>query len=137
MWLVFSSLSFICICLVWNLGLVKSEKTAEQREVWKPNQSIKVIKESLISKFKMKGTTWLVCFVLFYKLCERAGRTLPMYLVDKEIPVPKLAFWTGSVRSAVYLGGSSMYEFLLSARNISHRTILLASAKLRCFPSFS
>ena len=33
MWLVFSSLYFICICLVWSLGLVKAEKTAEQREV--------------------------------------------------------------------------------------------------------
>ena len=54
MWLVFSSLYFICICLVWSLGLVKSEKTAEQREVWKPNQSIKVIKESLKNIFKMK-----------------------------------------------------------------------------------
>lgn len=136
MWLVFSSLYFICICLVWSLGLVKSEKTAKQREVWKPNQSLKLIKESLISIFKMKGTTWMVCFVLFYKLCERAGGTLPIYLVDKEVPLPKLAFWTGFVRSAVYLGGSSMCGFLLSARNISPRTILLASAKLRCFPIF-
>ena len=134
MWLVFATLYFTCICLVWSLGLVKSDEAPEKKDVLRPTKSLQVIKESLGSIFKVKGTMWMVSFVLFYKLCERAGGTLPIYLLDKQVPVSKLSFWTGWVRSAVYLGGSSLGGYLLSARNVSPRTVLVASAKLRCLP---
>ena len=45
------------------------------------------------------GTAGMVAFVLTYKLCERGEATLPIYLVDKGVPVSSLAFWNGVVRS--------------------------------------
>merc|ERR1719430_294174 len=76
----------------------------------------------------------MVCFVLFYKLCERGLGVLPIYLVDKGVPMSRLAFWTGLVKSAVYLSGSSYSGFLLSVRNVSPKTLLSFTAKLRCLP---
>ena len=50
----------------------------------------------------------MISYVLFYKLCERGEGTLPLYLVDKGVPMSKLAFWNGIVRSAASIGGSTI-----------------------------
>ena len=76
----------------------------------------------------------MVIFVLFYKLCERGEGTLPVYLVDKGVPMGKLGFWTGFVRSAASLGGSTLGGYLLSTLKSSPRSLLIRTAALRCFP---
>ena len=50
----------------------------------------------------------MISYVLFYKLCERGEGTLPLYLVDMGVPMSKLAFWNGIVRSAASIGGSTI-----------------------------
>ena len=45
------------------------------------------------------GTAGMVALEVTYKLCERGEATLPIYLVDKGVPVSSLAFWKGVVRS--------------------------------------
>ncbi len=52
------------------------------------------------------GTAYLLFFVLFYKLCERAEQTFSLYLVDKGVPSSQLAFWSTIVRSASLLGSA-------------------------------
>jgi len=136
MWLVFSSLYFLTISLVYGLGLVKSETVQTKHDSTSTaSQSFgHLVKGNIISIFQVSGTVWMVCFVLFYKLCERGEGTLPIYLVDKGVPMSRLAFWTGLVRSAASLSGSSISGFLLSARNVSSKTLLSSTAKLRCLP---
>jgi len=132
MWIIFGSLYLTCICLVCGLRLV----SPEERAVPRPGQPINPVRENLSSIFRVEGTKWMVGFVLFYKLCERGEGTLPIFLVDKGVPISKLAFWTGIVRSASSLSGSSLGGFLLSAKNLSPRTVLHQAAVLRCFPIF-
>jgi len=130
MWTVFGSLYLICICLVYGLGLVSSE----ERATLKQGQSRNPVKENLSCIFRVEGTSWMVGFVLFYKLCERGEGTLPIFLVDKGIPMSQLAFWTGIVRSAASLIGSSVGGYLLSSKGFTPRTVLTKAAVFRCFP---
>jgi len=133
MWLVFASLYFVCIGLVWGLGLIKTEQ--RRGEDVMPNQStLNLLRENISSIFKIQGTSCMVCFILFYKLCERGEGALPIYLLDKGVPMSHLAFWTGIVRSAAALSGSSVCGFFLSAKGVSPIKILNVTAKLRCFP---
>ena len=130
MWTVFGCLYITCIAMVWGLGLLSSGDSAVIRE----GQPMHTVRESFNSIFNVEGTRWMVGFVLFYKLCERGEGTLPIFLVDKGVPMTKLAFWTGVVRSAASLTGSGVGGFLLSAHRYSPREVLYKSAMLRCFP---
>merc|ERR1712002_264515 len=94
------------------------------------------VRESFNSIFNVEGTRWMVGFVLFYKLCERGEGTLPIFLVDKGVPMTRLAFWIGVVRSAASLTGSSVGGYLLSANRFQPRTVLINTALLRCVPIF-
>ena len=40
------------------------------------------------------GTTWMIAFLLFYKLCERAEMTFSMFLVDKGVGTKRLGLIT-------------------------------------------
>jgi hypothetical protein len=40
-----------------------------------------------------------------YKLCERGESVFPLYLVDKEIPLKRLAVWNGIIRSLASVAG--------------------------------
>jgi len=131
MWTLFGCLYLTCICLVYGLHLVDDDPP-----VVGEGQPLNPVKESLKNIFKVEGTWWMVGFVLFYKLCERGEGTLPIYLVDKGVPMSKLAFWTGVVRSAASLTGSSVGGYLLSANRSKPRTVLYKTAMLRCFPIF-
>lgn len=128
MWIIFSLLYLLCILLVVTLNLVPSQERT--REISSEN----LIRDSLKNVFRVKGTRWMVIFVLFYKLCERGEGTLPVYLVDKGVPMGKLGFWTGFVRSAASLGGSTLGGYLLSTLKSSPRSLLIRTAALRCFP---
>jgi hypothetical protein len=41
-----------------------------------------------------------------YKLCERGESVFPLYLVDKEIPLKRLALWNGIIRSLASVAGT-------------------------------
>jgi len=131
MWTVFGCLYLTCIGLVYGLRLVEMDAP-----VMKEGQPLNPVRESLSNIFRVNGTWWMVGFVLFYKLCERGEGTLPIYLVDKGVPMSKLAFWTGVVRSAASLTGSSVGGYLLSANRFQPRTVLINTALLRCVPIF-
>jgi hypothetical protein len=44
-------------------------------------------------------------FLLMYKLCERGESVFPLYLVDKDIPLKRLAVWNGIIRSLASVAG--------------------------------
>ncbi len=66
----------------------------------------------------VEGTLGLVCFVSFYKLCERAEQTFSLFLVDKGVPASQLALWATVVRSAS-LAGSAQGGAILSSSSSS------------------
>ena len=45
-------------------------------------------------------------FLLTYKLCERSESVFPLYLVDKGIPLKKMAVWNGMLRSVASVAGT-------------------------------
>ena len=61
---------------------------------------------AFLKLFKVNGTMWMVCFVMFYKLCERAEQTFSMYLVDKQVPTTKLAAWSTILKTCSLLGST-------------------------------
>ena len=123
MWIVFGSLYFTCLGLIWGLGLgyggdIKEKKQSEDES---QRLSLQFLVDNWQKMISVPGTVWMVTFVMFYKLCERGEGTLPIYLVDKAIPVSSLAFWTGVVRSVASIGGSALSGFLLSSDSGSIR----------------
>merc|ERR1712115_748113 len=82
MWTVFGCLYLACIGLVYGLRLVEMDTP-----VMKEGQPLNPVRESLSGIFKVEGTWWMV---------------------GKGVPMSKLAFWTGVVRSAASLTGSSV-----------------------------
>ena len=71
----------------------------------------------------------MISFVLFYKLCERGEGTLPLYLVDKGVPMAKLAFWNGIVRSAASIGGSTIGSLMDTF--VSYHTSILIQKQFK------
>merc|ERR1711994_1000625 len=68
---------------------------------------------SFLNMFSIQGTTWMVCFVMFYKLCERAEQTFSLYLVDKHVPTSTLAAWS-TVLKTFSLVGSTYTGYYIS-----------------------
>ena len=103
MWAVFGCLYLLCLVLVQGLGLGYSKKTRMEEEKEEEEARPRLSAAWLVANWRrmlsVPGTTWMVAFVLTYKLCERGEATLPIYLVDKGVPVSSLAFWNGVVRS--------------------------------------
>ena len=107
MWLGFGSLYLLCIFLIASLRLVETSSEPEinhmdHSTVLSPG----LIRSSLSQIFAVPGTSWMVLFVLTYKLCERGEAVFPIYLVDKGIPMARLAFWNGLVRSSASVSGN-------------------------------
>jgi len=73
----------------------------------------------------------MICFLLFYKLCERGEAVFPIYLVDKKIPLQILAFWNGIVRSSASISGSAFSGSLLSSSRSKPKSVLVIFASLR------
>ena len=140
MWIVFGSLYFTCLGLIWGLGLGYGGDIKEKKQSGDESQrlSLQFLVDNWQKMISVPGTVWMVTFVMFYKLCERGEGTLPIYLVDKAIPVSSLAFWTGVVRSVASIGGSALSGFLLSSDSGSVRVkpseLMLKTACLRVIP---
>merc|ERR1712126_751542 len=70
----------------------------------------------------------------FYKLAERGEFMLPMYLVDKGIPLARMSLLTGLFRSLASVVGSCFGGYLLSYRGMDPVIVLRWSAWTRCIP---
>merc|ERR1719312_2032916 len=143
MWVVFGGLYMTCLGLIWGLGLGYSGEITEKEKQQSKDESqqglsLQFLADNCQRMLSVPGTGWMVTFVMFYKLCERGEGTLPIYLVDKAIPVSSLAFWTGVVRSVASIGGSAVSGFLLTSDSGSDRVkpseLMLKTACLRIIP---
>ncbi|XP_023347955.1 major facilitator superfamily domain-containing protein 3 isoform X1 [Eurytemora carolleeae] len=132
MWSLFSLLYLVVVLLVVSLSLIQS-KPANQTTV-QEKSTIIMIKENLRQIFRLNGTGWMVGFLLFYKLCERGESVFPIYLVDKNIPLTRLAVWNGLVRSVASIIGSGFGGYLLSRKLWKPRRVLLFFCSLRVLP---
>eukprot|EP00088_Acartia_fossae_P069786 TRINITY_DN9199_c0_g1_i1.p1 TRINITY_DN9199_c0_g1~~TRINITY_DN9199_c0_g1_i1.p1 ORF type:complete len:427 (-),score=16.86 TRINITY_DN9199_c0_g1_i1:438-1718(-) len=130
MWSLFSSLYVISVSLVLSLGLIPPK----QREDKEENSSfLSIIRNNLGQILRVKNTSWMITFLLFYKLCERGEAVFPIYLVDKKIPLQRLAFWNGIVRSTASISGSAFSGSLLSKYRWSPKSVLVLFSSLRVF----
>ena len=99
--------------------------------------SLSVVVRDLKAMVAVPGTNTMLSFVLFYKLAERGENLIPLFLVDKQVPVASLGFWTGAVRSCASLAGSALAGYLISVRGTSPHLLLKWSAWVRCLPVLS
>ena len=119
MFSVLASIYIICILLVKCLNLVERSTPLSQLSTPEKNQnepsnfSLHSIVNDIISAFytffelfRINGTLWMVFFVMFYKLCERAEQTFSMYLVDKHVPTTTLAGWSTLFKTSSLLGST-------------------------------
>jgi len=131
MWLLFASLYMLAVCLVLSLNLIQNDQQNKKEDY---TSTLTMIRENLSRIFKVEGTMWMISFLLFYKLCERGEAVFPIYLVDKKIPLQRLAFWNGVVRSIASISGSALSGVLLSSREWKPRRVLLSFSMLRIAP---
>merc|ERR1719414_234620 len=72
---------------------------------------------SFLNIFSIEGTTWMVCFVMFYKLCERAEQTFSLFLIDKDVPTITLAAWS-TILKTFSLIGSTYTGYYVSQKKV-------------------
>jgi len=130
MWTVFSLLYITASFLVLSLDIIPPKQPKAKDET---SSFFMLIKNNIGKILRVKNTKWMICFLLFYKLCERGEGVFPIYLVDKKIPLQTLAFWNGVVRSAASILGSAISGSLLSSssRRCTPKIILVIVASLR------
>jgi len=137
MWLVFAVLYFIATGLALLILLSKSHINVKQDFLREEKISLSVVVRDLTAVVAVPGTKAMITFVLFYKLAERGENLIPLFLVDKHVPVASLGVWTGAVRSCASLAGSALAGFLISVHGTSPDLLLKWSAWVRCLPMFS
>ena len=126
---VFASIYLICILLITYLNLVerampmiKTKNTTQNdynsMEILDPKNRDSAL-HAFFELFKVDGTIWMVCFVMFYKLCERAEQTFSMYLVDKHVPTTTLAAWS-TILKTFSLAGSSYAGFRFLRKKVRY-----------------
>jgi len=143
MWTSFSCLYLLCLLLILSLELgyknktknnLKTAEDKSDKSSSEPSLTINFLLQNWKRLLEVPGTHWMISYVLFYKLCERGEGTLPLYLVDKGVPMSKLAFWNGIVRSAASIGGSTIGGCLLSTEKFKPGKLMLYTAALRVIP---
>ena len=126
---VFASIYLICILLITYLNLVerampmiKTKNTTQNdynsMESPDPKNRDSAL-HAFLELFKVDGTIWMVCFVMFYKLCERAEQTFSMYLVDKHVPTTTLAAWS-TILKTFSLAGSTYAGFRFLRKKVRY-----------------
>ena len=65
----------------------------------------------------------MVCFVMFYKLCERAEQTFSLFLIDKNVPTITLAAWS-TVLKTFSLVGSTYTGYYVSKKKVNSMELL-------------
>ncbi len=140
----FAALYFISVGLFRRYRLT-DRSTAEgqqQSHEQEAGDETRTSRFSWSEVLSVEGTLPLVCFVGFYKLCERAEQTFSLYLVDKGVSASHLALWATVVRSASLAGsahGGALLSFAGGARGMTGvgeraRSVLIKYAFARTVP---
>ena len=134
MWLLFAFVYFVATGLVFYALPSPEHINKEQNMKSKEKIVFSLVLKDLKEVATVPGTNTMVVFVLFYKLAERGENLMPIFLVDKKVPLASLGLWTGAVRSSASLAGSAIAGFLISSHEVSSHVLLKRSAWLRCLP---
>ena len=134
MWLLFAFVYFVATGLVFYALPSPEHSNKEQNMKSKEKIVLSLVLKDLKEVATVPGTNTMVIFVLFYKLAERGENLMPIFLVDKKVPLASLGLWTGAVRSSASLAGSAIAGFLISSHEVSPQVLLKRSAWLRCLP---
>ena len=125
MFIAFASIYFAANILI---SLMKfKEKTNDDKS--KEIGEISIIRD-LKSILNVQGTSWMIFFLLYYKLCERSEQTFMLVLVDKKVPKEELAILSTFIRAFSIMG--SLTSGLLLTKNSSKiKSALLSTASIR------
>jgi len=134
MWLLFAFVYFVATGLVFYALPSAGHFNKEQYIKSEKKIDFSLVLKDLKEVATVPGTNTMVIFVLFYKLAERGENLMPIFLVDKKVPLASLGLWTGAVRSSASLAGSAIAGFLISSHGVSSHVLLKRSAWLRCLP---
>lgn len=115
MFIVFSSVYFLCIFAISSIHLDSSDSSTKTISI-QSNRSYS-FRDTMDSIFKVPGTLEIILFVVVYKLCERSIQSYSLYLVDRNIPSDELAFYTTLIQS-ISLIGSALAGFIITTNNI-------------------
>ena len=125
MFLAFASIYFLAIFLL-NLINISEKKTKIEKVENLP------LKQEMWKLFQVKGTFWMMFFVLFYKLCERSEQSFALYLVDKKVAREELALLSTFIR-AFSIIGSFLSGLILTKRTNSAKILIIIFAIIRAF----
>ena len=133
-WLLFAFVYFVATGLIFYALPSPEHSIKEQNLKSEKKIDVRLVLRDLKEVATVTGTSTMVIFVLFYKLAERGENLMPIFLVDKKVPLASLGLWTGAVRSSASLAGSAIAGFLISSHEVSPHMLLKRSAWLRCLP---
>ncbi|OWF43148.1 major facilitator superfamily domain-containing protein 3-like [Mizuhopecten yessoensis] len=116
----------------------KSGPNSQQKNTDEKDEQYRWFFGHLTEVYRSPGTKWIIVFVLLYKLGEQGAISMvPLFLVDKDLPMSKVGFWTGMVGQVVSILGSFLGGWLLSHLSWSTVDLLKVSCMMRLFPAFS
>lgn len=154
MFMAFGSIYFVCVILINYLGLVdksaskfndsaeeKNKKMKRSDPDLRSMEKEKEVKTETVSVIddllSVKGTLFMIFFVLCYKLCERAEQTFSLFMIDKRVPTPTMAFWSTIMRTFSLIGSThGGYVLSRSLQPASPRTVLIKYTTIRAIPIF-
>ena len=132
----FASIYFLCILLTKYLGLVERSSQhlkSPKKDDALPERAETKTRDIVTKIFSVQGTIYLICFVSFYKLCERAEQTFSLFMVDKKVPRTQMAFWSSIMRTFSILG-STYSGYVLSKDAVTAQSVVLKYSALRALP---
>lgn len=105
MFYAFAAIYFICIFLLSQFSLAAAKPARNEKSCGSHSDLRTMLKDVL----SVPETGFVMGFVCFYKLCERAEQTFSLFMIDKGVPLSQIAFWstimrTGSLLGSVYGG---------------------------------
>ena len=136
MFIIFGSIYLVGLILLNYFKLVEKssahleEPEAEKSQTYQEKTSWYSIFNQILS---VPGTKFMIFYVSFYKLCERAEQTFSLFMVDKGVPKVQMAMWSTIMRTLSLLG-SSYGGFIVSKRKSEQFNILRRYSLLRAVP---
>ncbi|TRY77902.1 hypothetical protein TCAL_08117 [Tigriopus californicus] len=110
MFYAFGAIYFVCIFLLsqfsWATAHPSNATSTGDERAPGTNPNLRTVLRDVLS---VPNTGFIMGFVCFYKLCERAEQTFSLFMIDKGVPLSQIAFWstimrTGSLLGSVYGG---------------------------------
>lgn len=135
MFYAFGAIYFLTLVLMKSLQLTKrsSEHKVEnvkKSDEFNSNQSLWTLFKEIVT---VESTVYMINFVLFYKLCERAEQTFSLFMVDKNVPKSQMALWSTIMRTFSLLG-STYGGYALSKHYDCAKHLLSQYCFLRTLP---